>query len=272
MDTFTVVMLEKISFLAIRMRKVLEGSKLCVIDTENENKLLSTLNNSQQKASLVLLDLDISDEYAMNLLAETRKRLTGTPIIVLTSGGKKEFFVEAMLQGATDFIIKPFGNELLVSRVFKYLMPEESGKTELVTMDLQKCIKGELRKAEKGFFALSIMFLNIENDLNEEINDAEILSVVFENLRSLFWDTDIFIRFLSRYSLGLFPFCDEKSRVTIETKIKKRFDEVKQTRSELGGYTLKTVFVSYPFDTKETSAFYNLLISRIKETFTGIQI
>lgn len=272
MNDYTVVMLEKVTALALRMRKILESSKICVVDTNSEDKLFNTIYGSGYNVSLVILDLEITQDYAMDLLIETRNRLNTVPIIVLSSGGKKEFFVEAMLQGATDFIIKPFQDQTLISKVFKYLIPEESTNAELVTLDLKQYIKGELRKAEKGSFPISIMFLNFENNSTKEIQEIETTSFIFENMKDLFWDTDIFIRFASKNYLGIFPFCNEKNTKIINKKLSTRFEELKQKNKLINEYNMISIFVSYPFDTNETSKVYDILISRISEKFKDIQL
>jgi hypothetical protein len=198
------------------------------------------------------------------MLIETRKRLSNTPIIILTAGRQKSFFIEAMLQGATDFIIKPFTDDTLVEKVFKYLNAENSNNNiELVTQDLSKCISGELRKAEKGNFPLSLMFLHFENKSDQILNDTMIGNFMLENMKDLFWDTDIFIRFASKYYLGVFPFCDERNTTIVKAKLIKRFEELKEKNELLENYEMISLFVSYPFDTQETSDVYKILIQRI---------
>lgn len=273
MDNYTVVMLEKMSALSIRIQNILAGSKICVIDSDNETKLFNTLS-SGQNVSLVLLDIELNDDNAMNLLIETRKRANNAPIIVLTTGGRaKHLFVEAMLQGATDFILKPFKDQLIISKIFKYLIKENPEKAEIVMFDLNQYLKGELRKAEKGHFPLSILFLNFESNMTEDIiRDYETMNYIFENIRNLFWDTDIFIRFLSKYYFGVFPFCDEKNKEIIDKKLIERFNELKNENKMLKNYRMISVYVTYPYDTSDTSKIYDILKSRIKEAINSIKI
>lgn len=271
MNDYTVVILEKMTTLAYRMRKVLEGSRVCVVDTDDETKLLSKLSNeSEGHVSLVILDLDIEQDYAMDLLVETKKRVKDTPVIVLTPGSRKNFFVEAMLQGATDFVIKPFKDQTLLTKVFKYLMPEPENQIELVALDLHRYIRGELHKAEKGSFPVSLMFLHFENAAMTEINDTRASSIIFNDLKELFWDTDIFIRFASKYYLGVFPFCDEKNTQLIDKKMNARFNALKRNDTLLADYKMLSTFVSYPFDTSDTTQVYSMLINRIHENFENI--
>lgn len=260
-----VVILEKITILAMRMRRILEGGRICVYDADSKYKLYNTIDQVGDGASLVILDLDIEHDLAIATLKETRQKAkSSTPILVMTSARERNFFVEAMLSGASDFILKPFTNEVFLSKVWKYLYPESAPDEEIVTTNLDHYLKGELRKAEKGNFALSVLFLAFEREGDEgESPAAE--AYIYENMKKLFWDTDIFMRFAGKYYLGIFPFCGEDNTGTIGQKIQSEFEKLKETNDMLRGYREMHAFVSYPADTCETAKVYELLLSRVRE-------
>ena len=56
---------------------------------------------------VVLLDVQLKGEYGLNLLYETSNMPTRPPIIVITGFGDIETAVDAMKNGATDFLTKP---------------------------------------------------------------------------------------------------------------------------------------------------------------------
>lgn len=258
----------KITALAVRMKRILEGSRVCVITTENEYKLYNTLRREGENVQLVLLDLDIEQDYALALLKETRSRLDVTPVVMITPARPRNFFVEALLQGATDFIIKPFQDETFIAKVAKYIFPDTSVKKETVTLDLNRYLKGELRKAEKGSFTLSVMLLALsqKNETALEYNENTAAgNFLYENLKDLFWETDIFMRFASKYFLGVFPFCDNKNTDIINQKIQNAFQTMKQENKVLEGCELLSVYVSYPADTTDSAEIFNILLSRVRE-------
>lgn len=265
-------MVERVKLLTLRIRKILEGSRICAVETANQNNLISSLSKTNEDIGLVLMDLDIEQKYAMDLLIETRKRVKSTPIIIMTSEPKKTLFVEAMLQGATDFIIKPFTDQLLVEKIQKYLVPPDYSNTELITMDLNQYVRGELRKAEKGKFPLSLMFMYFENNSSTIINEHETNNFVFNNMKKLFWDTDLFIRFASEHGLGIFPFCSDENTVILKTKIESNFDSLKTENDFLKDYNMICAFVTYPSDTTDIDKVFNLFINRINEKFLNISI
>lgn len=59
------------------------------------------------EGDVVLLDVQLNGEYGLNLLYETAVMLVRPPIIVITGFGNIDMAVEAMKNGATDFLSKP---------------------------------------------------------------------------------------------------------------------------------------------------------------------
>lgn len=65
----------------------------------------------------VLLDLHLPDANGMDMLRDWRARDVGVPVVVITANGSINVAVEAMQVGATDFLVKPFGAERLITTV-----------------------------------------------------------------------------------------------------------------------------------------------------------
>ena len=72
---------------------------------------------SAQEADIVLLDVQLPDGYGPDLLAETAQLPNRPPIIMITAHGKIDMAVEAMKNGAHDFIQKPIKFERLESSI-----------------------------------------------------------------------------------------------------------------------------------------------------------
>ena len=62
---------------------------------------------SEQKFDLVLIDLHLPNLNGMTVLSEIRKRSPETVVIVLTAHASLETAVEALRQGAHDYLFKP---------------------------------------------------------------------------------------------------------------------------------------------------------------------
>jgi len=74
-----------------------------------------------ERADLVLTDLRLPGMDGLHLLAAIRRQNSQTPVIVMTAFGTIETAVEAMKMGATDFLLKPFSLDHMMSVVGKAL-------------------------------------------------------------------------------------------------------------------------------------------------------
>ncbi len=97
------------------MRRILEillkgmGHKVGL--ASNGREALESLR--EHPADLVLTDLRMPEMDGLSLLREIRRLEIETPVILITAYGAVETAVDAMKEGAADFIIRPFENEVV---------------------------------------------------------------------------------------------------------------------------------------------------------------
>jgi two-component system response regulator (stage 0 sporulation protein F) len=72
---------------------------------------------------VILLDLFMPGWNGLEVLDEMKQMgfLTDSRVIVITSFGFREVLQQAILQGAVDFVVKPFDIDVLLDKVNKYL-------------------------------------------------------------------------------------------------------------------------------------------------------
>ena len=76
---------------------------------------------SEMEVDLVVTDIQMEGITGLDLLAEIKKRSPQTPVLVMTAFGTVENAVEAMRQGAFDYLLKPFSLSEVETRVEKAL-------------------------------------------------------------------------------------------------------------------------------------------------------
>lgn len=92
---------------------VLTSQKYQVISAVNGRDGLSQA--ASQCPDLILLDLGLPDMDGMTIIKRIRE-WNSTPIIVISARIQEEDKVQALDQGADDYITKPFGNSELLAR------------------------------------------------------------------------------------------------------------------------------------------------------------
>ena len=69
---------------------------------------LAAFDASPQDFRVVFLDMGLPDMAGLDVLKEIKRRQPQTPVVMITGNATKENAVEAMRQGAYDYLAKPF--------------------------------------------------------------------------------------------------------------------------------------------------------------------
>jgi DNA-binding response OmpR family regulator len=75
----------------------------------------------EENLNLVITDLMMPGMNGMEVLREIKKLSPSTKVIMITAFGTIDSAVEAMKQGASDYLVKPFGAEDVIAKVGKVL-------------------------------------------------------------------------------------------------------------------------------------------------------
>ncbi|HAN21936.1 MAG: hypothetical protein A2Y15_06885 [Clostridiales bacterium GWF2_36_10] len=230
---------------------------------------LLKIENLSTNLSCVIIDDECEEREAiigMSCIHKvSRKKI---PILLISSGKKVSFFNEAINQGISDIIIKPFADDFFRERVLKLISKNKNRNVENISISLFKYLSGELRKAEKGNFPLTLMFTTIQFiDEKKYSHEQKVffLDSYYNVQKNLFWDTDLFIKFDTKYYLGVFPFCDSKNAQSIYKKNVENFEVLKRTNIIPAESKLIVSFVSYPDNIDTIANGFLTLMKDIKE-------
>lgn len=91
-----------------------------IITSSSPKKILTTLNTTE--VDVILMDMNFRRGFedgteGLYWLKEIREINKDIPIILMTAFGEVELAVEALKNGATDFILKPWSNEKLYASI-----------------------------------------------------------------------------------------------------------------------------------------------------------
>jgi len=111
----TILIVEDSPTLNMTYGAYLESLKFEVLTALNGKDALETLEKITP--ALLLLDLKLPDMDGMDILKKVQKEAPDTQTIVITAHGSVAVAVEAMQEGAFDFLLKPFNADRLLTTV-----------------------------------------------------------------------------------------------------------------------------------------------------------
>jgi len=96
-------------------RAILERAGILVIDAESAADMRAAL--SQEGFDAVILDLNLPDAHGRELIPEILAHPAKPSIVVVTADGSMRNAVDAIREGAYDFLVKPLNPDRLITTV-----------------------------------------------------------------------------------------------------------------------------------------------------------
>ena len=124
---------------------------------------------------VVITDLAISGVDGLAIAAEARRLNTETQVVIITGQGSKDTILQALRQGVSDYIEKPFDLELLLLTVEKALektlilreliqLARTDGLTGLYNQrHFYSVLEAEISRARRQNRALSLLLVDVDD-------------------------------------------------------------------------------------------------------------
>jgi len=103
-----------------------------VLTAEDGSAALQILETSA--VSTVVTDYQMKPMDGYELLRRVRERHPQLPVLLMTAHGTIEHAVQSMVEGATDYLVKPFSAQLLIEKLHK-IIPDNLSRTDLIAED-----------------------------------------------------------------------------------------------------------------------------------------
>lgn len=209
------------------------------------------------KSKLIILDLEADDQSLDNgliALRTAKSNHSNIPVIVVSSISKKETITRFILEGVSDYILKPFDPRLLKEKIGSYLGAEKENSIyedlEL-RFSLGSHLTHEIYKAKKGKYKFSLYrLIYLTESLDSSIfSNSELYQLsekLFSEVKNLFWETDVYIQSNLWSHFGFFPFCDTENTRFIENKVEAKISQLIQSDSRLAKLNYQVDFATYP--------------------------
>ena len=176
-----ILLVEDNNSIILGLEYLFKEEKLEYSITKNNRDTLNILD--KEKFDLVLLDVSLPDGNGFDICKYIKER-KNTPVIFLTAKDEEKDVVQGFDLGADDYIIKPFRNRELISRINNVLRRKENLNNYLVSgnikIDTDNC---KVYKDEKEVVLTKLEYkilVNLFMNKNRLITREEILNDIWD--------------------------------------------------------------------------------------------
>ena len=169
----TILIVEDNEAIIKGLKYLLEQEQFQVIACKSIEETMNIIG--KQDIDLVVLDITLPDGSGYEL-CEYIKKYTNTPIIFLTAREEEQDVVKGLDMGAEDYIIKPFRNRELVSRINNVLRRFNTESNKITYKNIQinleektACVNGiDIGLTALEYKILVLLFMNIGKTVTRE--------------------------------------------------------------------------------------------------------
>lgn len=233
---------------------------------------------------LIIIEVLMAKEDGFQVIQKINELHLDIPVVILTADNTKASFVKGIQMGASDYILKPFDEHFLISRVNHQLehikrsrqllketpaVGQEGPNANIMRMGIRTYLEKEIAKAKKAKYEVSLLLSMFYKDIDQltpavQNEYAHVAESLYQRLDSVLFEQDVLIQYGTHSFIGILPMCSEENRHLVDHKFHALFNRQKKTDPELKDYELVNVFVTYPQDASDREAILSKLIEQTK--------
>lgn len=268
-----VVLVDSNSVVKERIRKILSDQDITIYEALSRQDLLGIMEQNKNQINLIVTDIEIDTERnfdGISLIQMVKNKSDTIPVVVVTSESRKDVITRYLREGTADYILKPFEDNYLKEKLLKHINVESLTEFTALKFSLKNYLEHEIYKAKKGRYSFTLLKISFQlNTSSIDTNNEfyKYAKAVYREIKSLFWDSDLYIQHGYHSHLGFFPFCTQENSKIISDKIIKKYEEFKLSDPEMQNYTINQTFSTYPIDGETPADLLEALEARNTESF-----
>lgn len=249
-----VVLVDSNSVVKERIRKILIDQDIAIYEAFSRQDLLSIMEENNNQINLIVTDIEIDTERSfdgISLIQMVKSKSDTIPVVVVTSESRKDVITRYLREGTADYILKPFEDNYLKEKLLRHINVESLTEFTVLKFSLKNYLEHEIYKAQKGGYSFTLIKISFQ--LNAQVSEANNefyrhAKAVYREIKTLFWDSDLYIQHGYHSHLGFFPFCNHENSKIISDKIIRKYEEFKLSDPEMQNYDIFQTYSTYPID------------------------
>ncbi len=120
----SVLIVDDLAFMRTVLREIIEKEGMTVAG-EAGNGVEAVALYIEIKPDVVLMDITMPEMDGISALREIIRKDPAARVIMCSALGQNKYIIQSIQQGASDFVIKPFKSERIVSSIVKVMNIDE---------------------------------------------------------------------------------------------------------------------------------------------------
>lgn len=130
-----VLLVDDAMSMRVRCRKLLENNGFEVVEADNGAKAI--LKYKLHRPDVVLMDITMPLMDGLESIKRVLRFDPSAKIIVVSAMGTQSYVMEAIMEGAKTFLVKPFDKDKILTTI-KQVLTDEASATKLAKQELQQ--------------------------------------------------------------------------------------------------------------------------------------
>jgi len=263
----SIIVLDNMLATKMRIKYMMDKQTINVLEAATPFEFFAMFADNIRSIKLIILNVNLGSIEELEILRRVKTQNAIIPVVILTTNGERNIFAKGIVEGAADYILKPFDDDFLESRLNKLLNQDVEGNDEdLSTHNHYHFVNTEIKKAKKGNYIFSMVLCTFFTPLTQSstvIDEkySKLSELIYKRLKSLFWDTDRFDKYDAQSFLGFFPFCAEANTTLIHEKLQVKFKEFRESNTDYKTLCLANTFVTFPQDGMNAADLINKMVT-----------
>ncbi len=259
---------------ALKIEMIIKAIGVEVLSVRSLLMLKNELAAQAVEPMFILVDIENSPEDTL-LVAGVKEVIGDAPLLVLGNEPRRDYLLEMLHAGASDFLVKPLDERLAADKVKKALKRQLEAGPHL-TEAARAMLRIELAKARKGSYALSVGLLSLQSPgiasgFELEQRYRRDVPAVFDALAGHFFETDLRLMVGVNHMLVMLPFCSGEQRSVFSDKVTAHFARLQEEHQPYGQYLLMQAYQSdFDLNERPDRLFETLLLSLTETRERGV--
>lgn len=196
------------------VNRIKKSSRMLEADffvADNEYQAVNIFLENKNKIDLIILDVSMHNLDGFRILKKIRDISPDVKILILTSLNRKEYFVTCLKLGVDDYILKPFDDIFLQSRI-KMSLPMLEQETSESEISLRKYYNKHysltLEQNKKMIFSVFLCYKSFEEGEIQILDNDMIPEAIYSFLENRLPQEKIIVPFQDKLVIGIIPEID----------------------------------------------------------------